>query len=334
MPAVSVLVPCYNVEKYIRQCLDSVVGQTLTDMEIICLNDGSTDGTLAILQEYAAKDSRVRIIDKPNSGYGDSMNKGLEAATGEYIGIVESDDWAEADMFESLYALAKQHDCDMVKSAYNFYWSTPKERRELCAVPSEFADRLLLNEEHADFSRIAPSIWSGIYRREMLEQYGIRFLNTPGASYQDTGFHAKTWMASRSIWVTSKAYLQYRQDNMNASVKSRRKIFAVVHEFRSIERFLAQWNLEEEWEAIKDRAKFKCYSWNYNRLDFAGRKRFLPVMRKEFGEILSSPISRKSLSKNALKKLQFIQNYPVIYLLKTLYRDFQKSFFDYRELSI
>jgi len=108
----------------------------------------------------------------------------------------------------------------------------------------------------------------------------------------------------------------------------------VVHEFRSIERFLAQWNLEEEWEAIKDRAKFKCYGWNYNRLDIAGRKRFLPVMRKEFGEILSSPISRKSLSKNALKKMQFIQNYPVIYLLKTLYRDFQKSFFDHRGLSI
>lgn len=118
MPAVSVLVPCYNVEKYIRQCLDSVVGQTLTDMEIICLNDGSTDGTLAILQEYAAKDSRVHIIDKPNSGYGDGMNKGLGAATGEYIGIVESDDWAEADMFESLYTLAKEHDCDMVKSGW------------------------------------------------------------------------------------------------------------------------------------------------------------------------------------------------------------------------
>jgi glycosyltransferase involved in cell wall biosynthesis len=119
MPAVSVLVPCYNVEKYIRQCLDSVVGQTLTDLEIICLNDGSTDGTLAILQEYAAKDSRVSIIDKPNSGYGDSLNKGLEAATGEYVGLVESDDWADANMFESLYKAAKEHNADMVKS--NFY---------------------------------------------------------------------------------------------------------------------------------------------------------------------------------------------------------------------
>ena len=330
MPAVSVLVPCYNVEKYIRQCLDSVVGQTLTDMEIICLNDGSTDGTLAILQEYTAKDSRVRIIDKPNSGYGDSMNKGLEAATGEYIGIVESDDWAEADMFESLYALAKRHDCDMVKSAYNFYWSTPKEKRTFCAVPSEFADRLLLNEEHTDFSRIAPSIWSGIYRREMLEQYGIRFLNTPGASYQDTGFHAKTWMASRSIWVTSKAYLQYRQDNMNSSVKSRRKIFAVVHEFRSIERFLVQWGLESKWGPVKDKAKFKCYGWNYNRLDFAGRKRFLPVMRKEFGELLNAR-PHGIFPAKVLRKMHSIMAHPQIYLLKTQFRDWLKAIFASQE---
>ena len=330
MPAVSVLVPCYNVEKYICQCMDSIVNQTLADMEIICLNDGSTDGTLAILQEYAAKDSRVRIIDKPNSGYGDSMNKGLEAATGEYIGIVESDDWAEADMFESLYALAKEHDCDMVKSAYNFYWSTPKEKRTLCAVPGEFANRLLKNEEHADFSRIAPSIWSGIYRRAMLERYDIRFLNTPGASYQDTGFHAKTWMASRAIWVTSKAYVQYRQDNMNSSVKSRRKIFAVVHEFRSIERFLAQWGLEKEWGSVKDNAKFKCYGWNYNRLDFAGRKRFLPVMRKEFGEMLNAR-PHGIFPEKAVKKMYAIEAHPKIYLLKTQFRDWLKAIFASQE---
>ena len=238
MPAVSVLVPCYNVEKYIRQCLDSVVGQTLADMEIICLNDVSTDGTLAILQEYAAKDSRVRIIDKPNSGYGDSMNKGLEAATYEYIGIVESDDWAEADMFEALYTLAKEHDADMVKSAYNFYWSTPKERRELCAVPSEFADRLLLNEEHADFSRIAPSIWSGIYRREMLEQYGIRFLTTPGASYQDIAFSFKVYCCAKRFMMLEKAYLHYRVDNENSSINSKGKVFCVCDEWNEVKRFM------------------------------------------------------------------------------------------------
>lgn len=97
--------PTINVEKYIRQCIDSIVNQTLTDIENICINDGSKDGTLAILQEYAAHYSRVVIIDKSNSGYGDSMNKELERATSKYIGIVKSDDWANAELFGSLYSL-------------------------------------------------------------------------------------------------------------------------------------------------------------------------------------------------------------------------------------
>ena len=101
-PKVSVVIPCYNVEKYLHQCLDSVVNQTLKELEIICVNDGSKDSTLAIIQEYAARDDRIRIVDKPNGGYGESMNRGFDLATGEYIGIIESDDYAELDMFEKL----------------------------------------------------------------------------------------------------------------------------------------------------------------------------------------------------------------------------------------
>ena len=82
-PKVSILIPCYNVEKYIHQCMDSVVNQTLKDIEIICINDGSKDNTLSILQEYAKADNRIVIIDKSNSGYGDSMNRGLQKASGE-----------------------------------------------------------------------------------------------------------------------------------------------------------------------------------------------------------------------------------------------------------
>ena len=88
-PKVSILVPVYNVERFLPQCLDSLVAQTLEDIQIICINDGSTDGSLEILERYAAQDSRIEIIDKPNSGYGASMNCGLDAARGEYIGITE-----------------------------------------------------------------------------------------------------------------------------------------------------------------------------------------------------------------------------------------------------
>lgn len=95
-PKVSLLVPICNVERYLRECLDSAVAQTLKDIEIICINDGSTDSSPDIIREYMERDPRVKMIDKANSGYGDSMNRGLEMACGEYVGILESDDF----MFE------------------------------------------------------------------------------------------------------------------------------------------------------------------------------------------------------------------------------------------
>ena len=115
---VSVVIPIYNVEKYLRQCLDSVVNQTLKEIEIICVNDGSTDSSPAIINEYAAKDPRIVVIDKANSGYGHSMNCGFDLARGEYIGIVESDDYADPDMFEKLYECAAADGLDVVKSGF------------------------------------------------------------------------------------------------------------------------------------------------------------------------------------------------------------------------
>ena len=108
MCKVSIVVPIYNVEKYLRQCLNSIINQTLKDIEIICVNDGSTDLSTQIINEFAEKDNRIKIINKENSGYGASMNRGFDSATGEYLGIVESDDYADPCMFEKLYGIAKK----------------------------------------------------------------------------------------------------------------------------------------------------------------------------------------------------------------------------------
>ena len=147
-PKVSVVVPIYNVEKYLRQCLDSIVNQTLKDIEIICVDDGSTDSSPEIIQEYAAKDSRVKVITKPNSGYGNSMNRGFDLAEGEYVGIVESDDYAELDMFEKLYQRAEKNKLDVVKSGYYFYYSVPKERNEKIEIVSKAREGVTLSLIH------------------------------------------------------------------------------------------------------------------------------------------------------------------------------------------
>ena len=121
MPKVSVIIPVYNVEPYLRRCLDSVIHQTLSDIEIICINDCSPDNSLAILQEYAAKDPRVKVIDfAENKGVSVARNTGMDAATGEYIGFVDSDDYVDLDFYEKLYARAKSTGADVAKGTYKY----------------------------------------------------------------------------------------------------------------------------------------------------------------------------------------------------------------------
>ena len=130
-PKVSLLVPICNVERYLRECLDSALAQTLKDIEIICINDGSTDNSPAIIREYMERDGRVKMIDKANSGYGDSMNHGLEMARGKYVGILESDDFMASDALEKLVSAADSNNADFAKANFDFYWSKPEERRSL-----------------------------------------------------------------------------------------------------------------------------------------------------------------------------------------------------------
>ncbi|EJG3290978.1 glycosyltransferase, partial [Campylobacter coli] len=130
------IVPIYNVEKYLRQCLDSIIAQTLKDIEIILVNDGSTDNCGVICDEYALKDKRIQVIHKTNAGLGAAYNTGLEMASGEYIGFVESDDWIEPNMYEELYAKAKETDVDVCLSGYflNNNQSTKKELQLLESI--------------------------------------------------------------------------------------------------------------------------------------------------------------------------------------------------------
>lgn len=272
---VSVVIPIYNVEKYLRQCLDSVVNQTLKEIEIICVNDGSTDSSGDIIAEYMAKDSRVKVINKANSGYGHSMNMGFDMATGEYIGIVESDDYADSDMFESLYKTASENKLDVVKSGYYFYFSVPEERNE----KQEIVSKALSNKtfcptsyfkskmEMVEFFNIKPTIWSSIYRKDFIRENNIRFNETPGASYQDASFNFKVWSCAERVQLLQEAFLHYRQDNETSSVNSKGKVFCVCDEYAEMQRFLDEHPEKKgTLEYIKNRIKYDSYMWNYERL--------------------------------------------------------------------
>ena len=114
MIKVSVIIPVYNVKPYLKQCMDSVVGQTLRDIEIICVDDESTDGSLKILQEYAEKDTRIQIIRQKNAGAGAARNNGMRHATGKYLSFLDSDDFFEMDMLEKAYEKAERDQADFV----------------------------------------------------------------------------------------------------------------------------------------------------------------------------------------------------------------------------
>lgn len=275
-PSVSVLTPVYNVERFLPECLDSLKRQTLKDIEFICVNDGSTDGSLGILRSYAKGDFRFRIIDKPNSGYGASMNRGLEAARGEYIGIVESDDFADPDMFKKLFRFAQKHDCDLVKS--NYYEHNDAGDTKVKLYDSYSYRKVFDPRNMPEIMRSVPTIWAGLYRKKMLDDNGIRFNETPGASFQDTSFVQKVWMSARRVAVLKRSFLHYRVDNSGSSVKSSAKIFEVCGEYASTEEFMRR-DPEKlaAFSATFAAMKFEAYRWNYDRiadeyhLDFARR---------------------------------------------------------------
>lgn len=232
MPKVSVIIPVYNVEKYLSPCIDSILKQTMKDIEVICVNDGSTDSSGSILDDYAFKDSRIKVLHRDNTGYGAAMNAGLAVASGEYVGIVESDDCILPEMYETLYSAASKNNLDLVKSDA-FYWL---EKASYCEKIhykwlDDYYDRVLDGADHWKFFDFFMNIWTGIYRREFLEQNNIRFHESPGASYQDNGFWIQTLtFCKRAMWLSQAFYL-YRQDNPMASVKSQSKMLAMTKEY-------------------------------------------------------------------------------------------------------
>ncbi len=239
MPKISIIVPVYNVEQYLCQCLDSIMAQTLKDIEIICIDDGSTDSSGAVIDQYAASDKRIKAVHKDNAGYGAAMNAGIKLAGGDYIGIVESDDRIEAEMYETLYKAAQNNDLDFVKSdAYYWFDSLDYRKRVHEKSLDDLYDKVLGESERNLFFDFFMNIWTGIYRREFLLQNSIFFNESPGASYQDNGFWMQTcFYAQKAMWL-NKAFYYYRQDNPNASVKSTSKIMAMTREYEYLEEII------------------------------------------------------------------------------------------------
>lgn len=315
MPKVSILIPTYNVEQYLRQCLDSVVNQTLKDIEIICINDGSTDNSLNIIKEYAQNDSRIKIIDKKNSGYGDSMNKGLDAATGKYIGIVEPDDYVPLDMYETLYNTAEEQNVDLIKADFNRFIGEGETLElfynKLDRTDSYYNKVINPQEDLTPFTFIM-NTWSGIYKRDFIEKFHIRHNTTPGASFQDNGFWFQTFALAERIYFLDKPFYMNRRDNPNSSVKDKGKVYLMKYEYDFIRKFLEQdTNRFTKFIGIYNYRKFHNYLFNYKRIDIKFKKEFLKVFREEFKKaVKNNEIDYSWFHEGELKTLKLILKNP------------------------
>ncbi len=260
MAKVSVVIPVYNVEKYVRECLDSVQKQTLEELEIICIDDGSTDCSGAILDEYAQKDSRFHVVHKKNEGYGKAINTGMDLVTSPYVGIVESDDWIDPAMYQNLYKVMEETKADVIKADfYEFYTGAEGNYIEEYKFVAE-GDRASLYhmpvtvKEHPNAFYLWKYTWSGIYRTDFLRKEEIYHNETPGASYQDNGFWFQTMVKAKKIYLVNQAFYHYRIDNANSSIHSKGKVFAVCDEFDFIRK-----KVEEMGEEGKEYYKWILY---------------------------------------------------------------------------
>lgn len=240
MPKISVIMPSLNVAEYIQECMESVLAQTLKDIEIICVDAGSTDGTIERLQEYEIRDRRVHLILSEKKSYGYQMNLGMKAAKGEYIGIVETDDFIVPEMYEELYNTAQQYDADFVKSDFDLFATLEDgERVYLRYFSDKYTcaryNRLFSSEDYiASKDTLDVFIWNGIYKRAFLEDHQILFQETPGAAFQDCGFRYQVALnVKRGVFLNRSLY-RYRRDNAGSSTYNKKCVLFNLSECRNL----------------------------------------------------------------------------------------------------
>jgi len=294
-PHLSVIVPTYNVRPFIRLALDSLARQTCENFEVVIVNDGSTDGSDEIAKEFARQDPRFRVIDQPNGGYGKAVNAGLNAASGEYIGILEPDDIATDRMFETLLDAAQKTGASIVRGDFALFQSTP-EFNASDVVPTNQFKRLLNDQvegwveikQYPEALCLAPAIWSSIYKASFLRENKISVLETPGASYQDFPFFVESLFCAERFYAVDRVLLYYRDSHpTSSSAKGGNKGLVVFDLYDHLRRSLQAMNPDRygDMEDIINYIFFMHHYFHYKRLHPKYRNQFLNQLREKFKNI-------------------------------------------------
>lgn len=264
MVKVSVVMPVYNAEEYLKDSLESLINQTLDDIEIICVNDGSSDNSLDILKDYEEKDSRIIVLDNENQGASLSRNEGMAIAKGEYIYFMDADDKIDTEAFEFLYENAENNRSDFVMfKLIRFNESSIKHFKifdfERVFENVDFNDFTFTHRDiKGDVLNTSYAPWTKFYRKKFLEKNNFKFPDIP--AYNDILFHVKSMLNASRISFVPKYLHYYRLDNPNSITNDPLKHFHIFEVIDSIEDFLVENDFMEEYKDEFDLFKLKQIS--------------------------------------------------------------------------
>jgi len=272
-PKISIIIPVYNVEKYLRQCLDSVVNQTMQEIQIICVNDGSPDGSRAILQEYADRDSRIEIIDKPNGGLSSARNAAYPSIKGKYTLFVDSDDWIDLEACEKLFAKAEQTGAEIVfffwKKEYILKTKIVKFRRITPQDKTTVEEKLPL----LDFT----SAWCKLWRSDFLFENRLYF--PEGLCFEDCPVSWKGITVARRVSVLPEPLYHYR-NNANSIVNTPKYGIDTVFIYNEIEKFLRESGHYKDYRDFFICQKLLLWQLCFGKMTRLSRAKMFPLIRE------------------------------------------------------
>lgn len=289
---VTIIIPVHNSEKYLKQCIESAMNQTFREIEILCIDGGSTDGSHKIIEELREKDGRIQYLYDTNTGYGHKINVGIDNAKGEYFAILESDDRMSPRMIEELYSIAIKKRADVIDADYYELFSY-KGKTYLDAVKkyagSDSYNCLIEGENRISKSVVFKSIWTALYRKEFIVGNNIRLNESKGASYQDSSFIFWVNILAKSFYHLDVPLYQYRVDNEGSSVKDDKKIFEIIGEYEFLKKDMEKRGIQEsdKWLLYYKR-KYESFYWNYERLSPSAREVFLDRYIQELRQDIKS----------------------------------------------
>ena len=285
MPKVSIIIPVYNVEDYLRECLDSVVNQTLKDIEIILVDDGSTDSSLSICQEYAQKDDRIIVLTQKNQGAGVARNNGIKIATGAYLSIIDSDDFFDLSMLEKLYNKAVKYDLDITICRSQ---ALDEIDKKISDITYSVKKNYLPNKEifnYKDFPKYIFNFcvgwsWDKLYNRNFVVYNNIRFPNLHNS--EDMLFVFLSLVLAEKIFVLDEILVTHRQNRLNQLSQSREKApFCFIDGVYSLKKELENKNIYENVEQSFINFVVEFSAWQTGTIQKSKAKKIIKKLKKE-----------------------------------------------------